>query len=137
MDDSKFLFELGQKIKRLREEREWSQEYLAELCGYTSETRRSSINKIELGKSNTPVSKIRTIAHAFGMTSAELMNLDASSIVKKPDCELFEQCYGKEAFAAVKMFVQLDQIDQTKITTRMEVMLEDEKYALKKESKHA
>lgn len=40
-------------------------------------------------------------------------------------------------FAAVKMFVQLDQIDQTKITTRMEVMLEDEKYALKKESKHA
>ncbi len=137
MDDSKFLFELGQKIKRLREEREWSQEYLAELCGYTSETRRSSINKIELGKSNTPVSKIRTIAHAFGMTSAELMNLDASGIVKKPDCELFEQCYGKEAFAAVKMFVQLDQIDQTKITTRMEVMLEDEKYALKKESKHA
>ena len=71
------------------------------------------------------------------MTSAELMNLDSSGSVKKPDCELFEQCYGKEAFTAVKMFIQLDQIDQTKITTRMEVMLEEEKYAVKKESNHA
>lgn len=137
--EQEFLIALGQKIKRLREERQWSQEYLAERCGYTSETRRSSINKIELGKSNTPVSKFKLIANAFGMTAAELLSLNPSDVTQKPPntCELLEQCHSSEVFTAVRMFVQLDQIDQTKITARMEVMLEDEKYAVKKESKHA
>ena len=37
--------------------------------------------------------------------------------------------YGEDALEAVELFVQLDAVDRVKITTRMEVMLEDEKYA--------
>lgn len=49
-------------------------------------------------------------------------------------CELFEKCYGKEAFEAVKLFVQLDTLDQGKVIGKMELMLEDEKYSAKEGS---
>ena len=49
-------------------------------------------------------------------------------------CELFEECYGKEAFEAVKLFVQLDTLDQGKVIGKMELMLEDEKYSAKEGS---
>ena len=49
-------------------------------------------------------------------------------------CEMFEQCYGKEAFQAVKLFLQLDTLDQGRIIGSMETLLEDEKYSIQKES---
>ena len=49
-------------------------------------------------------------------------------------CEVFEQCYGKEAFQAVKLFLQLDTLDQGRIIGSMETLLEDEKYSIQKES---
>lgn len=49
-------------------------------------------------------------------------------------CEMFERCYGKEAFQAVKLFLQLDTLDQGRIIGSMETLLEDEKYSIQKES---
>ena len=49
-------------------------------------------------------------------------------------CEMFEQCYGKEAFQAVKLFLQLDTLDQGRIIGSMETLLEQEKYSIQKES---
>ena len=48
-------------------------------------------------------------------------------------CELFEKCYGKEAFQAVTLFLQLDTLDQGRAIGRMEEMLKADKYAIKKE----
>lgn len=49
------------RIKRLRIEKEMSQEELALKCGYTS---RSTINKIEKGERNITGDKIQAIAQA-------------------------------------------------------------------------
>ena len=118
----------------IREQLGMSQEELAHKIGYKS---KSSINKIELGIQGLTQSKIKKIADALQTVPGDIMGWADNQQQPPAPCELFEQCYGKEAFDAVKMFIQLDQIDQTKITTRMEVMLEDEKYAVKKESKNA
>lgn len=48
-------------------------------------------------------------------------------------CELFEKCYGKEAFQAVTLFLQLDTLDQGRAIGNMEEMLKADKYAIKKE----
>ena len=64
------LEEIGYRIKSLREQKGISQEELAKLTGYTS---RSSINKIELGKTNLSQSRITKIANALGVTPAYIM----------------------------------------------------------------
>lgn len=62
--------EIGNRIRKLREEKDWSQDELASRLGYKS---RSSINKIELGQRNLTQSKIKAIADALGTTPAYIM----------------------------------------------------------------
>lgn len=67
-DDSNI--EIAQKIKERREYLNLSQEDLANKLGYKS---RSSINKIEMGLSDIPFSKIKDFAKALETTPAHLM----------------------------------------------------------------
>ncbi len=64
------LVEMGKRIRKLRLEKEMSQEALAQICGYNS---RSSINKIEAGLNDIPQSKIKAIADALSVSPAWLM----------------------------------------------------------------
>lgn len=64
----------------------------------------------------------------------ELEKLEQQLQSEVAACELFEKCYGKEAFEAVKLFVQLDTLDQGKVIGKMELMLEDKKYSAKEGS---
>lgn len=64
---------LGQRIKKLRIERNLSQEELSTRLGYKS---RSSINKIELGLNDISQSKVTEFAEALGTTEAYLMGWD-------------------------------------------------------------
>ena len=59
---------LGQKIKKRREELGLSQEDLAKILGYKH---KSSINKIELGAADVPRAKVPSFAKALGMTAIE------------------------------------------------------------------
>lgn len=59
---------LGQKIKKKREELGLSQEDLAKILGYKH---KSSINKIELGAADVPRAKVPAFAKALGMTAIE------------------------------------------------------------------
>ena len=61
---------VGKNILRLRKEMGMTQEELAKRMGYTS---KSSINKIEMGKSDIPQSKITKFAEVLGTTPAHLM----------------------------------------------------------------
>lgn len=61
---------VGKNILRLRKEMGMTQEELAKRMGYTS---KSSINKIEMGKSDIPQSKIAKFAEVLGTTPAYLM----------------------------------------------------------------
>lgn len=59
---------LGQKIKKRREELGLSQEDLAKILGYKH---KSPINKIELGAADVPRAKVPAFAKALGMTAIE------------------------------------------------------------------
>lgn len=64
---------IGNNILLLRKQLGWSQEELAKKMGYKT---KSSINKIELGKSDIPQSKIVKFADVLGTTPAFLMGWD-------------------------------------------------------------
>ena len=69
--------ELYKRIRQRREELGMTQDELANLMGYKS---RSSINKIELGKSDIPQSKIKAFAKALQTTPEHIMGLDSDTI---------------------------------------------------------
>lgn len=62
---------IGDKIKQLRTERQWSQEQVARMLGYKS---RSTVNKIELGINELTQSKIVAFANLFGVEPWQLLN---------------------------------------------------------------
>lgn len=67
------MTKIGKNIMRRRKEIGMTQEELAQKMGYKS---KSSINKIELGKSDMPQSKIERFAKALNTTPGDLMGLD-------------------------------------------------------------
>lgn len=71
--------ELYKRIRQRREELEMTQDELANLMGYKS---RSSINKIELGKSDIPQSKIKAFATALKTTPEFLMGLNENEQIQ-------------------------------------------------------
>ena len=78
--------------------------------------------------------KIAALAKALHTSPGYLMSWTDEqeySHVPKSICEQIKAEYGKNAATALSLYVQLDEIDQGKITERMTVLLEDEKYSSK------
>ena len=138
MDNDKqyFLRALGMNIKRLREEKNLSQEELANLCGYSESNARSIMSKIEKGVNDVPASKLKKIAAALGVPVTELMNC-TEQVQEIKACELFEQCYGENIFNAVKLYLSLDEYDRTQVMGVMQGLLMNEKYSAKEGLKNA
>ena len=74
--ESKKVF--GQNLKRLRLERGLSQDELAKALGYTN---RSSINKIEVGRSSVPTEKITRLAQILNVSPLELFRDDSEPAI--------------------------------------------------------
>lgn len=79
-EDSKKKY--GQNLRRLRMERGMSQEELAKALGYTN---RSSINKIEIGRSSIPTEKIQLTAQVLGVSPLELFESDNDAPNSQPE----------------------------------------------------
>lgn len=92
---------IGERVKKLRTERGWTQKQLAEKCGYTSLT---SINKIELGINNVPLSVLEKIAEVFGVQPAYLMGW-----TDNPDRELSDK---EKKFAEAVKNMSDDELDK-------------------------
>lgn len=128
--------EMGEYIKQLRLEKGWTQEYLGKLVGVN----RAAVNKWETGTvENIKHSTIAKLSQHLGVSPCDLMRWDDEetlhAVQKEVEtCELFQDCYGKEAFQAVTLFLKLDAADRLRIVERMETLLEAEKYSVKKES---
>ena len=79
---------------------------------------------------------IKVIADALNVNEAWLIGYDVpkeNNSASRP-AQIFHQVenrFGKNCSDALRMYVQLDEIDQGKITERMTVLLEDEKYSSK------
>lgn len=79
-EDSKKKY--GQNLRRLRKEKGMSQEELAKALGYTN---RSSINKIEIGRSSIPTEKIQLTAQILGVSPLELFESDNDAPDLQPE----------------------------------------------------
>ena len=132
-EKQEYLQIFGNYVKYLRQKNGWSQEELATRCGYTSDTRKSTIHKIEAGKSDLPASKIRTLADVFGVRPSDLIDPPSAARDEMMLCDLFEQCYGKQSYAAVQKFLRLDPDDRQDIVDLMDSKLRREKYAEKEQ----
>lgn len=71
-EEAKKIF--GENLKRLRMAKGFSQDELARMVGYTN---RSSINKIEVGRSSIPAAKVNEIAKVLGVSPLELFQESA------------------------------------------------------------
>jgi transcriptional regulator with XRE-family HTH domain len=69
MNDSQFLQEIGARIKKLRTEKNMSQNELAMLCDFE----KASMSRIESGQTNTTILTLRKIGHALGVHVCELL----------------------------------------------------------------
>lgn len=71
-EDAKKVF--GENLKRLRIARGFSQDELAKMLSYTN---RSSINKIEVGRSGIPANKVNDLARVLGVSPLDLFSESA------------------------------------------------------------
>lgn len=133
---------IGDKIKQLRTEREWSQEQVARMLGYKS---RSTINKIELGINELTQSKIVAFANLFGVEPWQLLNdepLNMDEIKSQwvrtdhermiqAEVKVYEDVqaiFGKIAFDLLSSFNQLNKSGQEKALAQIQDMAEISKY---------
>ena len=133
----------GQIIKQLREERDMTQETLAELMGYSH---KSSINKIEMGKSDLPQSKLVAFAKIFGVSPCVLIGYDEPANNEELDAwdeqlnkngelnqevKLIEQVqkqYGTDAVKLLQLFTSLNKSGKEKAVSNLEDLTAIEKY---------
>ncbi|MBS6064002.1 MAG: helix-turn-helix transcriptional regulator [Peptostreptococcaceae bacterium] len=118
----------------------WTQEELGKALN--PPINRAAINKWESGQvENIKRSYIEQMAKLFQVKPSDLMCFIWDEKYNKNDklakevhlCELIEQTYGKATLELVNDFQMLDEVDKAKITERMAMLLEDEKYSFKKE----
>jgi transcriptional regulator with XRE-family HTH domain len=69
MNDSQFLQEIGARIKKLRIEKNISQNELAMMC----EFEKASMSRIESGQTNTTILTLRKICSALDLHICDLM----------------------------------------------------------------
>lgn len=99
-----------------------SQEELATKLGYTS---RSSINKIEKGKSDIPQSKIEAFAKALNISPAELMGWENNVTTEfSSDSAL----YDSETVQLLKNFEMLNLAGKERLIEFSEMLLSKGEY---------
>lgn len=96
---------------------------LAKMTGVSQAT----LSQYRSGYSTPRKHRLLALAQALGVSAAWLAGLEDHSGGIESDT--LAARYGEDALEAVELFVRLDAVDRVKITTRMEVMLEGEKYA--------
>ena len=115
----------AEKIKQLRLQKGLSQEALGAKIG----VKKAAINKYETGRVvNIKRTTLKRLADALGVTPADLLDDESSSSGSDQADTLFIEKYGQSVYDAAMTFAALDEVDQGRITERMGMLLEDDKY---------
>lgn len=139
------------RLKQIMSERGLKQVDILEACKpycerYGVQLKKNDLSQYVSGKVEPKQDKLSILGMALNVNEVWLMGYNVPAGRKELEkleqqlqsevtaCELFEKYYGKETFEAVKLFVQLDTLDQGKVIGKMELMLEDEKYSAKEGS---
>lgn len=127
----KIVSSFGERIKLYREDNKYTLAEMARLTGVPAPT----LNRYELGQRIPKVDSATLIAHKLQINPLWLFGYDVEDVPSTnnlPSLAIqIEQEYGKNAATALKLYAQLDETDQIRITERMTVLLEDEKYSSK------
>ena len=142
------------RLNQLMRERDLKQIDILELCKPYCEKYDVKLNKNDLSQyiSNqySPgQEKLTILSMALKVNEVWLMGYDVPSGIDalknleqnlSKEAELqnsIQQIYGKATLELVNDFQMLDEVDKAKITERITMLLEDEKYSYKKESSNA
>lgn len=105
---------------------------------------KAQISQYKTGKYEPMQDALYKLATALNVNVAWLMGHDVPMEINKSAleqkvaaCDLLEKYYGSKAFEMIELFAKLDDIDQIKVLERINTLLEDEKYSVKKESSNA
>ncbi len=132
-DKKKLLTDFGRKVKEIRLAKSMTQDELADKCGYSGNSKRAAILKIESGQNDIPLSKLSLIAKALETTENHLLGWDTMEAPLKPltRAEILDaiaKLDGPTAAIAMELYNSLDIDDQGEIRGEMKVMLKAEKY---------
>lgn len=129
----------GVRLKRLLKEKGWKQRDLVNSTGFSKEKVSMWCNDVNLPNSEALV----TLADKLNVSESYLMGISTQKTDDREKlelgyqvCDLFQKCYGKDAYKAVYNFLQLDEIDRNTIISNINFLLSAEKYT-KKESLNA
>lgn len=128
------------RLKKALEIREMKPSELAEQSGLSKARISQWVNgKFQpMGDGLYKIAGILHVSESWLMGNDVPMEVDRQALQRKYDAgKLIEQCYGSKTYELVEQFIKLDEIDQIKVAERVNTLLEDEKYSIKKESKNA
>ena len=109
---------IGERIRNKRIEKGMTQEELAVSVGYTS---KSTINKIELGINDIPLSKVCEFARALSTTESYLMGWEEDSSSSAPIADPNED-------QLIAVYRELNSAGQKKLREYAEDLLDNDKY---------
>lgn len=120
---------IGKNLKRIREAKGITQEKLAEQLGYSH---KSSINKIEMDKSDISTLKLIELSEALGVSPLEILGIEYSTVEigKENIIEYVKKYYGDDVAAVVEQYCNLNDIGKTKIRDTLSDLSEIEKYKI-------
>lgn len=108
---------VGENIKRLREERGLTQQQIADLINM----HRSNYSKVESGQRELSISALNKIAKYFGVSLDELVNLEGN-VPKEITIE------DKTTLEQVKLIQELEAEDRNMIYKMVETFLTKKKF---------
>ena len=117
---------IGDRIKERRTELGLTQDELAHKVGFKS---RSSVNKIELGKTDLSTPQIKKFADALGVSPIWLLDMDShfyddESLTLEQNIEMK---YGSDAYRILQKYLMLSDRNKIRIEERMDMLLEESK----------
>lgn len=139
------------RLRQIMNERGLKQVDILEACKpycekYGVKLAKNDLSQYISGKVQPGQDKLSILGMALGVNEVWLMGYNVPAgknelkVIEQQlknetaACELFEKCYGKEAFQAISLFLQLDTLDQGRTIGNMEEMLKADKYSTQKES---
>lgn len=92
------MLDLGQKVRRLRESRDWSQAELARRAGVT----KSAISTYELGIRTPSADVVRSFAKVFGVSADYLLGIAEQRAVEIEGLSERDEALIRELIASLK-----------------------------------
>lgn len=114
---------IARNIKELRESHNLTQAELGKIAGVSDK----AVSTWENGTAEPRMGAIQKIADHFHISKGAIIDEHPSTAADNTD-GLFIEKYGQEVYDAAMTFGRLDAVDQAKVTERMDMLLEDDKY---------